>query len=54
MQEHPFVFCGELLFILFALFLWCEQAVIPRGLSVFPGRRRQRVEPAVSAWLLGS
>ena len=36
------------------LFLWCEQVVIPRVLSVFPGRRRQWVGLVVSAWLLGS
>ena len=36
------------------LFLWCEQAVVPRMLSVFSGRRRQWVGPAVSAWSLGS
>ena len=37
-----------------SLFLWCEHAVIPRILSVFSGRRRQWVGPAVSAWSLGS
>ena len=36
------------------LFLQCEQAVIPRMLNVFSGRRRQWVGPAVSAWSLGS
>ena len=36
------------------LFLWCEKAVVPRMLSVFSGRRRQWVGPAVSAWPLCS
>ena len=36
------------------LFLWCKQAVIPRVLSLFPGRRRQWVGRVVGAWLLGS
>ena len=36
------------------LFLKCEQALIPRLLSVFSGRRRQWLGPADSAWLLGS
>ena len=36
------------------LFLWCEQAFIPRMLSVFSRRKRQWVGPAVSAWSLGS
>ena len=39
---------------IFGLFLWCEQAVVSRMLSVFSGRRRQWVGPAASAWLLGS
>ena len=41
MQEHPFVFCGVLLFIFWpgtltisCLFLQCKQAVIPRVVSV--------------------
>ena len=42
MQELPFVFCGGLLFIfgvgkhsnVCCFFVWCEQAVIPRVLSV--------------------
>ena len=38
----------------FCLFLWCEQTVISRTLSVFSGRRRKWVGPAVSAWSLGS
>ena len=61
MQEYHFVFfggvtiyfwCGSLNICL--LFLQCEQAVIPRMLSVFSGRRRQWVGPTVGAWLLGS
>ena len=60
MQVHPFVFCGALLFAfdvgiwIFTLFLWCEQTVIPRVLSVFSGRRRYWVGPVVSSWLLTS
>jgi len=59
MQVHPFVFCeGYYLFwaweFRYSLFLQCEQAVIPRVLSVFPGRRKQWVGLVVSAWLLGS
>ena len=61
MQEHPFVFCGVLLFIfgvgvwIFSVsFFWCEQAVIPMVLSMFPGRRSQWVGLVISAWFLGS
>ena len=60
MQERPFIFCGGLLFVfdvsldICCLFLQCEQAVIPRVVSVFPGRRRQWVALVVSAWLLSS
>jgi len=45
MLESPFVFCGGYdLFLAWQfeylhLFLQCEQAVIPRVLSVFPGRQ---------------
>ena len=63
MQEYACVFsggggvaiyfwCGCL--NICCLFLLCEQAVVPRMLSVFSGRRRQLVGPAVSAWSLGS
>lgn len=60
MQQHLFVFCGGYyLFLAWEFgyllsFSWCEQAIIPRVLSVFPGRRRQWVGLVVSAWLLGS
>ena len=61
MLEHPFVFCGELLFIfdvgvldICCLFLRCEQAVVPRVFSLFLGRRRQSVRLIVSPSLLGS
>ena len=47
-----YFWCGNL--NICCLFLWSEQAVIPRMLSVFSGRRRQWVGPAVSAWSLGS
>ena len=61
MQEHPFViFWGlticlwcEILNICF-FFLQCEQAVNPRMLSVLSEKRRQWVEPAVSAGSFGS
>ena len=50
MQEHPFVFYGGFTIYfwhgslnIWCLFLWCERAVIPRVLHVFPGRRRQWV-----------
>ena len=46
-----YFWCGSL--NICCLFLWCEQAVIPRMFSVFSGRRRQWVGPAVSAWSLG-
>ena len=61
MQEYPFVFfggstiyfwCGRL--NICCLYLHCEQAVVPRKLSVFSRRRRQWVGPAASAWSLGS
>ena len=61
MQGHPFVFCGGVTIYSWhmsldvcCLFLQCEQTVIPMVLSVFPGRRRQWVGPAVSAWSLDS
>ena len=38
----------------YLLSLQCEQAVIHRVLTVFPGRRRQWVGVVVSDWLLGS
>ena len=47
-----YFWCGSL--IICYLFLQCEQAVIPRVLSVFSGRRRQWVGLVVSSWLLGS
>ena len=61
MLELPFVFHGGVTVYFWhgslnisCLFLQCEQAVIPRVLSLFPGRRRQWVGLVVSAWLLGS
>jgi len=49
-QEHPFVFFwGVTIYFwhwyldICCLFLRCEQAIIPRVLSVFPRRRRQWV-----------
>ena len=61
MQEQPLCilqgvtiyFCHGSLDI-YHLFLQCEQAIMPRVLSVFPGRRRQWVGLVVSGWLLGS
>lgn len=47
-----YFWCGSLKIC--CLFLWCEQAVIPRMLSVFSRRRRQWTGPAVHAWSLGS
>ena len=47
-----YFWCGTL--NICCLFLWCEQDVVPRMLSVFSGRRSQWVGPAVSAWFLGS
>ena len=51
MQEHPFVFCGGYLFLAWqfgylSLFLCCEQAVIPRVLSV--SREKEAVGRASS------
>ena len=61
MQEQPIVFCwGVTIYFWFGsldiccLFLQCEQAVIPRVLNMFPGRRKQWVGLVFSAWLLGS
>ena len=63
MQEYPFVFFGwgkVTIYLwceslsLCCLFLWCKHSVVPKMLSVFSGRRRQWVGPAVSAWSLGS
>ena len=64
MHKYPWAICEGLLFIfsvrtafgldICCLFLWCEQAIVARMLSVFSGRRRQWVGPAVSAWSLGS
>ena len=61
MQEYLFVFLeGVTIYFWFVslniccLFLWGEQAVIPRMLHVFSGKRRQWVELEVSAWLFGS
>ena len=33
---------------------WYELALVPRVLSVYPGRRRQQAGLVVSTWLLGS
>ena len=61
MQEQPFVFCRGVTIYFWhgsldirCLFLQCEQAVIPRVLSVSPGRRKQWVVLVFSARLLDS
>ena len=62
MQECPLYFWGVTIYFwhgsldICCLFLWCEQAVIPRVLSVFPGKRRQWLELVVSpgCWALDS
>ena len=61
MQVHPFDFVGGVTIYFWCggldnccLFLQCEQAVIHRVLSVFPGRRRQWVGSVSGCWALGS
>ena len=60
MQEYPFVFWGGVTIIfgvgvwIFAVSFFSVSRVLSPGCSVFSGRRRQLVGPAVSVWSLGS